>query len=309
LGAIVVASAVVVTLSSTTQTSPASAATLLVKAANLDSAQPPLPALGPGQYYYQQTDLLQSCSFALAGSNQSGSNPATVLTYLTPTTSQTWTSSNGSGSEQSVPQGIGHFQTPGEQTIWAASGQSNPCVEFESTNTRTVPPASSVDPGVTSLPNDPNTLGALIAAGRVNDVGQVTPSSGVCPSQAGDSRQVFAPGQVCNVAAQFDIVNNLLSSPEGPAKLGSVLYQILAKLPGVEIIGTQTDSLGRSGTAIEDPSSGAVVVLDPTTGSLLETETLATSTTSSSGVPVGSVLWSASYGEVSVVDTTGSVAQ
>ena len=97
------------------------------------------------------------------------------------------------------------------------------------------------------------TLAALIAAGRVTDAGRLTTGTGHCPSQNGESAQVFVHGQVCSVTAQFDIVNNLLELPVASNKLGPVLYRILAQLPGVEVIGTRTDALGRSGTAIEDP--------------------------------------------------------
>jgi hypothetical protein len=299
--AVVVAAVVVaVTVSSTTKAVPASAATVLVNAAGVAAAQPTLPALNPGQYYYEKTVYLQNCTFV-----EQGADAATGLVYLSPIASETWTTLDGSGSEQSAPQGPGHFQTSKEQAIWAASGQPNECIQTSST--RDVPPSTPDDPGITSLPADPTALGALIAAGRVSDIGQVSAGNGRCPSQNGDSKQVFAPGQVCNVAAQFDIVNNLLGAPEAPTKVGPVLYQILAQLPGVEIIGTQTDALGRSGTAIEDPNSGDVVVLDRTNGSLLETETLATTKTSSPGVPVGAVLQSTTFGAVGIVNASGVV--
>jgi hypothetical protein len=46
-------------------------------------------------------------------------------------------------------------------------------------------------------------------------------------------------------------------------------------------------------------------VLDPSDGTLLETETLATNSSSSSGVPVGSVMQSMIYGAVGVVNADG----
>jgi hypothetical protein len=223
---------------------------------------------------------------------------------------ETWTSANGSGIERSTPQGPGHFQTAKEQSLFAASGLTNSCIQVP--QTKTVPQSTPQIPGVAMLPTNSQTLGALIAAGRVNDVGQVATTSSKCPSQSGDANQVFASGQVCSVAAQFDIVNNLLAFPEGPAKLGPVFYDVLAQLPGVEIIGTQTDGVVRSGTAIEDPSTGDVVVLDPTTGALLETETLlATPETptagASPGEPKGTVLNSTTYATDGVVQSEGAV--
>jgi hypothetical protein len=249
---------------------------------------------------------LENCTFVAA--TEGGAS--TEFVFLTPTVVETWTSADGSGIERSTPQGPGHFQTSQEQLRFAASGLTNPCIQVP--QTKTVPQSTPQIPGIAMLPTNSQMLGALIAAGRVNDVGQVTATSGKCPSQNGDANQIFASGQVCNVAAQFDIVNNLLSFPEGPAKLGPVLYDVLAQLPGVEIIGTQTDAVGRSGTAIEDPSSGDVVVLDPTTGALLETETLlATPGTptagASPGAPKGTVLSSTTYATDGVVQSEGAV--
>jgi hypothetical protein len=282
------------------KTTPAGAATVLRSAAEAALTQPGLPSLQPGQYYFEKTVALENCSLPAATVTPRSAWPV----YLSTIAIETWTATDGSGREQSAPEGAGHFQTAAQQATWAASGQTNECVE--SADRRAVPPRSTDDPGTSMLPTDPATLGALIAAGRVNDVGQVTGSTGKCPSQNGRASQVFAPGQVCSVAAQFDIVNNLLGvDPEAPAELGPVLYRVLAQLPGVEIIGTRTDTLGRTGTAIEDPGSGDAVVLDPTSGALLETETVATPATSSPGVPPGTILQSATYGTVSVVGALG----
>jgi hypothetical protein len=291
-----VAVGVAVVAPTVTQTPVASAATVLIDAAGVAAAQAPLPALSPGQYYYEKTVVLQSCSFDEDGD---GADSSAQAVYLSPMTKQVWTASDGSGRVETSPDGSGHFQTSAEQAAWAASGKPNECIEPGDTST--TPPSALSEPGIPSLPSDPTTLGTLIAAGRVTDGGELTPNTGHCPSQNGGSAQVFSPGQVCSVSAQFDIVNNLLGLPEAPAKLGPVLYRILAQLPGVEIIGTETDGLGRSGTAIEDPSGGDVVVLNPTDGTLLETETLATTATSSSGVPTGTVLQSTTFGTVGVV--------
>ena len=305
LGAVAAAVAAALALGAvvnTTQVAPASAASVLIKAARAAAPQTELPSLGPGQYYYQKTVVLLNCSF---GWNDNLPDESAQAVYLTPSESQIWTTSDGSGSVESAPQGPGHFQTPAEQAAWEASGAPNECIEPAST-TR-YQPSVAREPGVPSLPSDPTTLAALIAAGRVTDAGRLTTGTGHCPSQNGQSAQVFVHGQVCSVTAQFDIVNNLLELPVASNKLGPVLYRILAQLPGVEVIGTRTDALGRTGTAIEDPSSGDVVVLDPTTGTLLETETLSTDKLAVAGVPTGSVLQSTTFGGVNVVNADGAL--
>jgi hypothetical protein len=115
------------------------------------------------------------------------------------------------------------------------------------------------------------------------------------------------------VADQFLIAADLLFYPDGQAKLGAALYRVLAQLPGVIVIGSRTDTLGRSGTAIEDPSSGQVFVIDPTTGVLLEEQILATSQNASQGVSgtfrvrPGTELSTATLGPVSVVNDLGKI--
>jgi len=108
----------------------------------------------------------------------------------------------------------------------------------------------------------------------------------------------------CSISQQFDVVDNLLTSPLAVQKLGPVLFHILSQLPGVELIGTRTDALGRSGTAVEDPSSGDVMVLDPSSGTLLETQSLAL-VGNTLGVNPGTVIGSVTFGPISVVNGLG----
>jgi hypothetical protein len=123
-----------------------------------------------------------------------------------------------------------------------------------------------------------------------------------CPSVPSSSEPQRDP---CSTASQFKTAVNLLSFPTAPQRLGAVLYEILAKLPGVMVIGSQVDALGRSGTAIEDPSSGNVFVLDPSTGDFLEWEQLAT--TSSPGIAAGSLESAETFGPVSIVSGLGTL--
>ncbi len=294
---------------------PGQVAAILDSAANAAEGQSTLPTLGPGQYYYEKTVLFGRCLPYDAGGhiNQTTGNPLDPdlqsVVYLQSATVETWTAADGSGTHHENY--AGHFQTPGDQAQWEASGAPNDCA-LPAQPVTTIPPTSAQDPGITMLPSDPAAIAALIAAGRVNDVGQVTAGTGRCPSQAGPSDQVYATGDVCNVAAQFDIVNNLLENPGAPVKLGPVLYEVLAKLPSVTIIGDRTDGIGRTGTAIEDPSSGDVFVIDTSTGTLLESETIATrqslaSGETESGVAPGTVLGTTTYATFGVSDAVGSV--
>ena len=283
---------VAVTVSGTTQTASASASTVLIKAARVAAAQPVLPALSPGQYFYQANFEQQLCLMPLSGGTG-------FVNYLGPDTHENWVAADGTGSVQLVADPGGYWLTPQDQERWQAAGSpSNDC-----------DPTSGLlsvgsDAAILMLPTDPKVLGSLIAEGRVNDVGQLLATPGHCTQSATPSATAVQPGDVCSTGWQFDLVNNLLTSPVAVNKLGAVLYQILSQLPGVELIGTRTDHLGRTGIAVEDPSSGDVVVLDPSTGTLLEIQSLAT-TGNTLGVAPGTVVGSVTFGPVSVVNGLG----
>ena len=290
------------------------AAVLLDSAADAATGQSALPALGPGQYFYEKTLLSGLCApYSASGHiNQSTGAPldpnlASVV-YRQSVTFESWSAPDGSGTNHETY--TGHFETDQDQARWEASGAPNDCA-LPAQPVTMIPPRSSEDPGISMLPSDPTAVAALIAAGRVDDAGRVLPSRGRCPSQAGSSNQVFVNGEVCNVAAQFDIVNNLLQNPGAPIKLGPVLYKVMAQLPSVKIIGNQIDAIGRTGTAIEEPNSGNVFVIDTSSGTLLETETIATPQSLSSGetasdIAPGTVLATTTYATFGVTNALGT---
>jgi len=274
--------------------SPSAAAAVLTQAVTAATSQPPLPALGAGQYYYQANVELQSCAMQLPDGG--------FVNYLEPDTHKNWVAADGTGSVQLVADPGGHWLTAQDQARWQAAGSpTNDC----GLTSRMLPLSS--DAAILALPTDPKVLGSLIAQGRVDDIGQIVPSQGQCiPSQT--TPGVATGADYCSTARQFDLVNNLLTSPVAVNKLGAVLYQILSQLPGVELIGTRTDALGRTGTAVEDPSSGDIIVLDPSTGTLLETQSLAMAGKPlPSGVSPGTVVESVTFGPVSVVGGLGTL--
>jgi hypothetical protein len=67
---------------------------------------------------------------------------------------------------------------------------------------------------------------------------------------------------------QFIMGDLLSESPASPA-LREALYEVAAQIPGVEDLGSYTDPLGRTGTALKDDP--LEVVIDPATGQVLET--------------------------------------
>jgi len=270
---------------------PSAAAATLLQAAAAASSQPPLPLLGAGQYYYQANIEQQLCVSPLS----SGTG---VVSYLNPNTHENWVASDGTGSVRLVGDPGGHWLTPQDQAKWQAAGSP----QNECSMTSPLLPLTS-DAAILALPTDPTELGSLIAEGRINDVGQILPSPGAC-GKATTSPNQNSPA--CSINGQFDVVNNLLTSPVAVNKLGAVLFHILSQLPGVELIGTRTDALGRSGTAVENPSSGDVLVLDPSTGVLLETQSLAL-VGNTLGVTEGTLIGSVTFGPISVVNGLGTL--
>lgn len=262
--------------------SPSAAAAVLTQAAAAATNQPPLPALGAGQYYYQANIEVQGCTMQLPDDS--------AVYYQDPETHKNWVASDGTGSVQLVAEPGGRWLTPQDQAKWQAAGSPrNGCA----VTSGLLPLAS--DAAILALPTDPKVLGSLIAQGRIDDIGQMLPPQDQCTGT-----------DACTTAREFDLVNNLLTSPVAVSKLGAVLYQILSQLPGVEVIGTRTDALGRTGTAVEDPSSGDVIVLDPSTGTLLETQSLA-QVMNPDGVTPGTVIGSVTFGPVSVVNGLGTL--
>jgi hypothetical protein len=66
----------------------------------------------------------------------------------------------------------------------------------------------------------------------------------------------------------FELITNMLSSTPAPPALREALYKVAATIPGVTVKGTYTDSLGRTGTALQLGPMTAVI--DPTTGQYLD---------------------------------------
>jgi hypothetical protein len=269
---------------------PSAAAATLLKAAAAASSQPSLPTLGAGQYYYQANIEQQLCVWPLSGGKKG------VVNYLDPNTHENWVAADGTGSVRLVADPGGHWLTPQDQAKWQAAGSPK---NYCSLTSPLLPLGS--DAATMALPTNPTELGSLIAAGRVDDVGKILPSPGPCGKATTSLNQ---NNPACSIGQQFDVVNNLLTSPLAVHKLGAVLFHILSQLPGVELIGTRTDALGRSGTAVENPSSGDVLVLDPSTGTLLETQSLAL-VGNTLGVAPGTVIGSVTFGPISVVNGLG----
>jgi hypothetical protein len=66
----------------------------------------------------------------------------------------------------------------------------------------------------------------------------------------------------------FTIVGDLLRESPAPPALRKALWEVAARVPGVRLMGSDTDSIGRTGVAVQ--RGGQRYLLDPEDGRLLE---------------------------------------
>jgi hypothetical protein len=252
------------------------AAAVLTRAAN-SAASEPAVEIGPGQYLYTETKLTSESDYL-------DLTKAGQIDTVFNETIQKWVAADGSGREVDTYVGPGRFATPASENNWVAAGRpasvlATPAGPNGGTLETTYGPAlpqkicpcyttsGQLEPGelpldVSKLPTDPADLLRVIAAGKT-----------------GDSNLDEGPGTPGGVSAMasFGSAADLLSQPEvgvTPA-LRSALYQVMASLPGVQLLGAATDRSGQSGTAIAGPTYMGLryqLIIDPSTGKLLEQE-------------------------------------
>ncbi len=302
------------------------AAATLASAAESDASSAALPPLAAGQYYYQRSSVSMACTFA-------SPSMAKSVNYIGEGTMESWTAADGSGRVVVTPTAIAtggsHFATAQDQAAWVAAGSPFiPCAVASDSNKLILNPANSnpgkyggysttvvgysgfgviltsstqarevaAGTGVNNLPSNVSQIASLLANGELNPNGTVASSPQVCPVDGSGT----ATG--CSAAQQLAIIEQLLQVPDASAKLGSVLYQVVAQMPGAVEVRSVTDQLGRSGTAITVPSGQGEtlqLVLDPTTGALLSLSAQIAGQAS----PVAEM----TYGAVSVVSGLGHV--
>lgn len=162
---------------------------------------------------------------------------------------------------------------------------------------------------VTNLPSDVAQIAAMLANGEISTDGSTSSTPQVCPV---DAVANAAPG--CDTNQQLSLIEQLLQLPEASAKFGSVLYDILAQMPGATVTANTTDSFGNTGSTVTVPVGGSAaavselqVVLDPNSGALLSSTALDRVATDGTISATFSPEAAISYGPVSVVQSTGAL--
>ena len=107
----------------------------------------------------------------------------------------------------------------------------------------------------------------------------------------------------------FTLVGDALRETDASPALRASLYEVAARIPGVELVGPTRDRMGRRGIAVAYSSSHNhqrdELIFDPTTSALLEEETVALEG-NAFDYPAGTVIGYATYVLSGVVDRLGA---
>jgi hypothetical protein len=253
-GALVLAAVVVLVLALLTGpvgplTSKASAA--LNRLAAQAAAAPPVTSLAPGQYFYTETE---SPTYEIG----SGSSPPTPANpdydeYLNGTV-QTWVAADGSGRRVTTTDPTPRFFTPADEHTWQESGRPpaavppNELTEVDQYGPGTAGEVNGPLPlyDVAGLPTDPAALSAVLG----NENADRT-SLGTLP--AGIKTLDFVSQCITSSCSLFERAVGLLQGPDigGTSALRQALFEVLASVPGVQLLGLTTDHAGQSGLGLQ----------------------------------------------------------
>ena len=223
----------------------ASAREVLTQLAQVSAAQPAL-SLGQGQYLDHKSITMHRV--------QQGS-----YTLLVTTSRETWVASNGTGLQEEHAVDVS-FESPADKAAWEQSGErliwgnfSNLGLNGQPSVCNYTTPGQLSTENLDSLPSDPDALEQALRAEIIH----------------GD---IAASSQAKQTSTMFEEIGYKLANYPGPPQQRSALFQVLARQPGIEALGSRTDHLGRSGTDIGSTWYGvrSEMIVDPATGQVLE---------------------------------------
>lgn len=250
--AVAVAATAVAVLVSTTGSSTASAAAAtLRKAATVAQAQAPLIP-GPGQFVYTKSVDAYINTVVPAGGADAAYN------VLVPHVREVWLGRNGGRVYQT--NGTPQFPTAQDRQRWMAAGQPELTEPPMDAKLSPTPPLD--------LPTDVNALYDRL------------------------KREASAPGDDNPLYLEmFTLVGDSLRETAATPAQRAALYEVAARLPGVQLLGPLKDSVGRPGVAVAMTADGVrhTLIFDPATSALLAEEQMAVENIRNypAGTPVG----------------------
>lgn len=227
--------------------------------------------------------------------------------YFMPKEREIWLARHGSGLVRETT-GRASFLSTRQRAAWAAAG-SPPLPRAGRVVTKRFDRGglghglSVIDfSHLAQLPTDPRRLREWIEAHQDQIPGSVstagTTSTGLTPLRSGHA-PVFAD------------VGFLLGETFARPALRAALYRVASELPGVKLLGTVTDSVGRNGigVAYTDPTHGErlELIFDPKTSTLLgERWVLTSSRRAGIAAPAGTIIGYAAHLASRVVNSAAA---
>jgi hypothetical protein len=237
---------------------PTSAAAEEFQTIATNAAKQTIPQPGPGQWLYVRQKVSAQGDVSQIGSTPTLGAVATFVGYV-----EEWTNAKSSScvlGDFGAPQ----FATPANRAAWIAAGMLADPIEHAA-SCASVEGGTSTDPdgggafNVSNLSTDPATLAHQLTTGSTGIAGldQITP---------GLPNQGFARA-----------VHLLIGPTSGNSSaVTSAIYGALAYIPGVKLVGTLTSHAGSTGIGFSGPIEGSesIVIIDPSTGALLEVQNI-----------------------------------
>jgi hypothetical protein len=181
---------------------------------------------------------------------------------LFPAVRESWVAADGAARIVESP-GKPIFLSESDRRRWEAEGGRMEAGRRTDRRYRSLPLSHALYADVAGLPTEPNALEAELR--RRVETQNPPPEDGY--SIAGELRSQ---------------ISSLLHSPASSGELRAALYRVLARLPGVELVGDIVDPAGRNGIGLKsvggygdeaDPTSRLLIV-DPVTGDILAEQSI-----------------------------------
>src|SRR4029453_19155868 len=257
---------------------PTARADELRRVAGVAAARPDPGRLTPGRYWYVRST---GAVMATVGDQPSYS-------YLLKGTRELWVAADGSGRLRETIPGRPRFLTAGDRANWVASG--SPALESGTTDERFRPgelsPGATVGDGsyesLLALPTDPDDLFEHFHQQAARH-------------PRGPELEMFA------------LVSDVLREAPAPPRLQAALYEVAARIKGVNLVEQATDPAGRPGAlvwVVRGEGLRHELYFDPATATPLGEREIVERAGAMDGLPKGTVV---GYSSTLAAGVVGSV--